>query len=216
MADDNSLLNWHRISARTRRELREAFEDMCREVEPGARARQSFHWRVRMARTRRLQLRDAYRFWHIRPGHPGGAWADTGHELDPPEDHTPTLLTRRTSDDAEEYRGACLACTWEGEERTGRTADRAAVEDAHDHAFPGWRTLLPLLGPARQDNTRAWALARALYPPHWLDAGAPQLVRRATPSPRYDPPSTREPRYRLHMPPPARTRTPVPEPPALF
>ncbi|WP_405807203.1 DUF6349 family protein [Streptomyces sp. NBC_01187] len=115
-------------------------------------------------------------------------------------------LTRRTSDDAEEYRGACLACTWEDEERTGRTADRAAVEDTHDHAFPGWRTLLPLLGPAGQESARVWALVRALYPPRWLDAGAPQLVRRATASPR----------YRLHMPPPARTRPPVPESPALF
>ena len=36
------------------------------------------------------------------------------------------------------WRGACLGCGWHGPTRDN---ENLAVEDAHDHAWPGWRTL---------------------------------------------------------------------------
>lgn len=59
----------------------------------GARARQTYYWRVRNARTRHRPKTTA-QAWHIQPGHPGGAYSDLGHELDPRAHHAPTLLSR--------------------------------------------------------------------------------------------------------------------------
>ncbi len=82
----------------------------------GARARQTYYWRVRNARTRQPPA-SAGQTWHIQPGHPGGAYCDLGHELNPPAHHTPTLLSRSRPTgrgDEQEFRGGCLACDWGG------------------------------------------------------------------------------------------------------
>lgn len=76
------------------------------------------------------------------------------------------------------YRGACLHCTWEGPLRDG---ENPATEDAHDHAWPGWRDL-PLV-PRRPDTatgtqqkkaiTRWVQHVNAIYPSGWLESGGP-------------------------------------------
>ena len=84
------------------------------------------------------------------------------------------------------YRGACLHCTWEGPLRDG---ENAAAEDAHDHAWPGWREL-PLV-PRRPDTAsnsqktsaalRNWiARVNAAYPAGWLEASGPIRTSRST------------------------------------
>jgi len=86
------------------------------------------------------------------------------------------------------YRGACLRlhCTWEGPLRDG---ENAAAEDAHDHAWPGWREL-PLV-PRRPDTAsnsqktsaalRHWmSHVNAVYPAGWLQSGGPIRTRRNT------------------------------------
>lgn len=76
------------------------------------------------------------------------------------------------------YRGACFGCSFEGPVR-GR--ENPAVEDAHDHAWPGWRELpivatRPEPGPrARQKTATGWwvAAVNAAYPEGWLEADGP-------------------------------------------
>ncbi|MEU4199178.1 DUF6349 family protein [Streptomyces sp. NPDC026294] len=174
----------------------------------GARARQTYYWRVRNARTRALAKQCAAQTWHIQPGHPGGAYCDLGHELDPPGHHAPTLLTRSRPGrrDEQEFRGGCLACGWEGPVHRGRgygDGDNSAIEDAHDHAFPGWRAL-----PAVAKAQGVWGLARSErlwrhitvgYPPGWTGAGAPLLVRARYCKEPHDPPYERRPRYELRV-----------------
>ncbi len=75
------------------------------------------------------------------------------------------------------YKGACLACDWEG---PSRGDENAAAEDACDHAWPGWRDqpVLPHM-PYADKPLAAWlAEARRLYPPGWVDAGGPVRTRR--------------------------------------
>ncbi|MDT0262300.1 DUF6349 family protein [Jatrophihabitans lederbergiae] len=76
------------------------------------------------------------------------------------------------------YRGACLHCAWEGEIGEDHNA---AVEDAHDHAWSGWRDL-PIVDrrpepgtSARQQATMAsWVAAvNDVYPAGWLESGGP-------------------------------------------
>jgi hypothetical protein len=76
------------------------------------------------------------------------------------------------------YRGACLHCEWEG---SVRDCENSAVEDAHDHAWPGWRDL-PLVGrrpeagtSAKQKQTMARWVERIndRYPTGWLETGGP-------------------------------------------
>jgi hypothetical protein len=70
------------------------------------------------------------------------------------------------------YRGACQHCDWEGEVRD---AENGAAEDAHDHAWPGWREL-PIV-PRRPENQKAqptWIeRVSAVYPIGWLESGGP-------------------------------------------
>jgi hypothetical protein len=70
------------------------------------------------------------------------------------------------------YRGAYLRCDWEGEVRAG---ENTATEDAHDHAWPGWRHL-PIV-PRCPENQKArplWlAAVNDLYPTGWLETGGP-------------------------------------------
>jgi hypothetical protein len=116
---------------------------------------------------------DSRHIWSIDWGHPGFT-----HRT-PPEpttDHQPTVLGRRWDRPAPDHsgetwpylhRGACLGCTWEGPDR--RRTDEA-VEDAHDHTHPKWRTLPPL--PERRG--RHWLThATRLYPDNWFDNGGP-------------------------------------------
>lgn len=92
------------------------------------------------------------------------------------------------------YRGACLGCGWHGGERD---CDNDAVDDAHDHAAPGWRELPPVprhpsssgdhTGAAAQKAHEVWLdkVAR-LYAAHGVDArwlpgaGAPIRTYRTT------------------------------------
>lgn len=48
------------------------------------------------------------------------------------------------------YRGGCLRCDWEGEERRG---EDGAVADGLDHAHPGWRDS-PIVTALRYDATK--------------------------------------------------------------
>lgn len=94
----------------------------------------------------------------------------------PTSDHQPTVLVRRWDQPAPNntdetwaylHRGACLGCSWEGPDR--RRTDEA-VEDAHDHTHPQWRTLPPL----PEQRGRHWLThATRLYPDGWFDSGGP-------------------------------------------
>ena len=70
------------------------------------------------------------------------------------------------------YRGACLRCEWEGDVRA---SENAAAEDAHDHAWPGWREL-PIV-QRRPENSKArphWIeQVNDAYPDGWLESGGP-------------------------------------------
>ena len=75
-------------------------------------------------------------------------------------------------------RGACLGCDCEGEPHG---SESAAVEDAHDHSWPGWREL-PVVParPERGSNSKqVAAMGRWIdtvadtYPTGWLAAGGP-------------------------------------------
>jgi hypothetical protein len=76
------------------------------------------------------------------------------------------------------YRGACLHCAWEGEIRDDHNS---AVEDAHDHTWPGWRDLpivdrRPEPGTNKKQTTamHRWINAvDGVYPDGWLEAGGP-------------------------------------------
>jgi hypothetical protein len=96
---------------------------------------------------------------------PGVQWRP-GYSEDPPR---PGMI----------YSGAC-GCGWEGPDHLG---ENAAVEDAHDHAWPGWRDQ-PLMPPVPHDDAEAtaWlARARRVYPRGWLDSGGPVRTARVSP-----------------------------------
>ncbi|MEV3853039.1 DUF6349 family protein [Streptomyces sp. NPDC050095] len=180
---------------------------MTTPAEPqGARARQTYYWRTRNHWTR-LRADHACETWHIRHGHPGGAYSDFGHDPTPPEHHSPTLLTRRTyGRDDDQYRGGCLACDWEGEITPvgpEHAACNTAVEDAHDHAFPGWRSL-PVTTHRAQwwdlpSSHLLWTQITAGYPRGWVDAGAPLVVWARCRTDLHQPPIRRRSRYELRL-----------------
>ncbi|MFE0764708.1 DUF6349 family protein [Streptomyces smyrnaeus] len=135
-----------------------------------ARLRQSYYWRVRNARLPMLARINAEEVWHIAPGHPGGAWASVDHGPGRPEYHLPTVLTRAEPGSGRSvYCAACLRCSWEGEELSGRDAEGRAVEGAHDHACPPWRTLRPV-PLAEAGGSRAVVVAQ-------MGPGAPVVVQ---------------------------------------
>ncbi|OON73233.1 DUF6349 family protein [Streptomyces tsukubensis] len=183
----------------------------------GARARQTYYWRVRNARTRH-RPETAAQAWHIQPGHPGGAYSDLGHELDPPAHHAPTLLSRSRPTgrrgEKQEFRAGCLACGWEGPVYSGGgfgDGDNDAVEDAHDHAFPGWRTLPPINTVedrwAVPRSRSRWAQFIARYPAGWVEQGAPVVAWRRHHREAHRPPYAERPRYELHVPRPPRAQS---------
>ena len=70
------------------------------------------------------------------------------------------------------FRGACLHCAWEGEVRDD---ENTAAEDAHDHAWPGWRDL-PIVArrPENQKARPRWIdSVNDAYPAGWLESGGP-------------------------------------------
>jgi len=75
-------------------------------------------------------------------------------------------------------RGACLRCPYDG---PVRDRGNPAVDDGHDHAWPGWRQLPTVpRAPERAGNTtsKTRLAARAdpvceTYPAGWLAAGGP-------------------------------------------
>lgn len=83
------------------------------------------------------------------------------------------------------YRGACFGCGWHGDPH--EWDKNAAVEDAHDHSWPGWRTL-PVV-PRCPDDVKKRAkwleMVRRLYTDAGVDmvrfmpgSGAPILTER--------------------------------------
>ena len=81
------------------------------------------------------------------------------------------------------YRGACRHCTWEGDIRG---CENAGAEDAHDHAWPGWRDLpiaprRPESGTSTQQKRTiaAWVTTvNNIYPAGWLQSAGPIRTRR--------------------------------------
>jgi hypothetical protein len=79
-------------------------------------------------------------------------------------------------------RGICLGCGWSGPIRHPEAGgEHVAVEDAHDHAFPGWRDL-PVVpkrpewgeSKAARKAMQTWAARLAqVYPVGWLERGGP-------------------------------------------
>ncbi|MFC1403194.1 DUF6349 family protein [Streptacidiphilus cavernicola] len=179
----------------------------------GARARHTHYERARNGVLSPFGDTTGTGLWHIRAGHPGGAYSDLGHELDLPAEHTPTVLTRydRSGRDDSSL-GACLRCTWEGSRRSGPGALNRAVEDAHDHAFPGWRTL-PTLPPAADGHGRRrdWHAVAGCYPAGWLDRGAPVLRPAVGRGDQHRPPHAARPRYELRIVRPAGPNTDTPD-----
>ncbi|MFE4639198.1 DUF6349 family protein [Streptomyces sp. NPDC056773] len=173
----------------------------------GARARQNTYWRARNAWN--PQILAPAETWHIKAGHPGGAYSDHGHEPIAPDQHVPTLLTRQPAGPRcpGEYRGACLGCEWEGDPHTGpgqwKQGHNSAVEDAHDHAYPGWRKL-PGIKKIKDawdlpHNRRLWGQLSSCYPSGWIAAGAPLLVWARHPGDPHDPPFGTRTRYELRV-----------------
>ncbi len=80
------------------------------------------------------------------------------------------------------YRGACLGidCDWEGEPHP--LNENAAVEDAMDHAWPGWRDvpIVPRVPFAANNATEQKWLNKVtpLYPEGWIENGGPIRTQR--------------------------------------
>jgi hypothetical protein len=84
---------------------------------------------------------------------------------------------------AEVNRGVCFGCGWSGPIRADwEGGGHVAVEDAHDHAFPGWREL-PVVPKRPQESETSQAGRKAMqrwyetvsaaYPEGWLESGGP-------------------------------------------
>lgn len=71
------------------------------------------------------------------------------------------------------YQARCRPCKWDGPERL--KVVNLAVEDAMDHAWPGWRDQ-PVMPeqPRGGQELKVWlAYARRIYPPGWVDDRGP-------------------------------------------
>ena len=77
------------------------------------------------------------------------------------------------------YRGVCTWCDWESSHFW--SDENTAVEDALDHAWPGWRDV-PVLEKSPEGGSSAAAKKKlhkwrdqmdALYPPGWVAQGGP-------------------------------------------
>jgi hypothetical protein len=116
------------------------------------------------------------RGWHVALYQP---------EAPPADGCQPTVLCRyprvRSHTAAYEgtiYRGACFGCRWTSPIQDG---ENQATEDAHDHAFPGWRALTPIEPYRYDDFGKRSRLAKELlplFPPHWRDRCGPTVTYR--------------------------------------
>ncbi|GAA3082716.1 hypothetical protein GCM10010449_03290 [Streptomyces rectiviolaceus] len=81
--------------------------------------------------------------------------------------------------------------------------DNEAVEDAHDHCFPGWRTLPPITTVeyrwAVPRSRSRWAQLIARYPVGWIDQGAPVVAWSRHRREAHLPPHAGRPRYELRV-----------------
>ncbi|MGX1483169.1 hypothetical protein RKD45_002245 [Streptomyces griseus] len=136
----------------------------------GARARQTYYWRVRNARTRH-RPESAGQAWHIQAGHPGGAYCDLGHGLDPPSHHAPTLLARSRPT---------------GRRGTSRSSAAGASRAS------GKAPCTPATGSGTV-TTRRW------YPPGWINQCAPVLAWSRYRREAHAPPHAGRPRYELRV-----------------
>lgn len=79
-----------------------------------------------------------------------------------------------------EYLPACHGCEWRG---VAAESENEATEAAHDHAFPGWRSLpvLPHLPSDLTERQRGELLVviDRLYPNQWVERHGPVLTRRS-------------------------------------
>lgn len=82
------------------------------------------------------------------------------------------------------YRGECTGCDWEG---PVRGCEAEAVEDAHDHSWPGWRDLPIVPRPpnvgmnpkARHAAVQKWlAEVTKVMPAGWIETGGPIITER--------------------------------------
>jgi hypothetical protein len=113
--------------------------------------------------------------WCIYIGHPGGELGRRDPVASTAPLHRPTVLHRSGWDFRKQRRGACLGCEWEGPDWR---SERDAVEDAHDHCWPGWRDL-PAARPSGTNYQRWLEEVKRAYPEAWLDAGGPIVTVRA-------------------------------------
>lgn len=123
--------------------------------------------------------------WEIHLGHPGAAPGQLTKPLTPTALHLPTILVcPSTATRPRRFRGACLRCEHEGPDRSGAEGEAQAIEDAHDHAFPQWRTLpavRPAPAAAEYDPVARSRWRRqidAAYPAGWFDRGGPIVMLR--------------------------------------
>ncbi|PRX66179.1 hypothetical protein B0I32_106315 [Nonomuraea fuscirosea] len=132
---------------------------------------------ARHAARRQLPIGEGRGQWGIYFAHPGANVRGNDEFPSTAPDHRPTILFRVVDEPKwhQLYRGACLGCDWEGETRE---RERDAVEDAHDHAWPGWRDL-PGVKPSKSNYERWLSDVKRAYPPGWLEAGGPIVTIRA-------------------------------------
>lgn len=93
-----------------------------------------------------------------------------------------------TSYSGSEFLAACHGCEWRGHPVQD---ENEATEAAHDHVFPGWRSLpvLPRLRgePTHQQSRDLRALVERLYPSDWVRRHGPVLTRRSPNATRHVP-----------------------------
>lgn len=129
---------------------------------------------ARSAACRQAGLGQTRGMWGIYFGQPGAN--ERGGPTSTAPDHRPTVLSRVVDEPKwhQLYRGGCLGCDWEGDTRDGYGV---AVEDAHDHAWPGWRDL-PAVKQPKSNYNRWLSEVKRAYPPGWLAAGGPIVTIR--------------------------------------
>jgi hypothetical protein len=139
--------------------------------------------------------------WSIHITCPGDSFGRRDQRAGPGDYQrcTPTVLDAdRVEQDGDlpnwrHYRGACLGCGWAG---GPVDSENDAAEDAHDHAWPGWRNLPPVLGPPSPDGSpkeydkrkaRWLEKVAPVFPAGWLEGGGPIRTARKAPGNRHVP-----------------------------
>ena len=92
---------------------------------------------------------------------------------------TPSVLYRYQGQ-RHDWLGICTGCGWGG---TAQTGESEAIEQAHDHTHPEWRTIPVIasprhLGDGTKTDTKWVDLAHATYGTDWLNNQGPVRTRR--------------------------------------